>query len=156
MTRQSRQGGESRETFKVRIPPGVREGQRLRVPAKGDPGMGNGGAGDLFLNVRLAPHPLFRVNGADLVHDLELAPWEAVLGARVRAPTIDGQVAVRVPAGTQAGTQLRVRGRGLPEREGRRGDLLLQVTIVVPDKVSEADRKLWDQLAEQSSFSPRG
>ncbi len=156
MTRQNRQGGEQRETFKVRIPPGVREGQRLRVPGKGDSGMGGGGPGDLFLNVRLAPHPLFKVQGSDLVHEVDVAPWEAVLGSRVKVPTLDGRVTVRIPPGSQSGTQLRVRGRGLPAGDKQSGDLLLTLNITVPDEISDSERRLWEQLAEVSDYHPRG
>ncbi|MFA5258182.1 MAG: J domain-containing protein [Opitutales bacterium] len=155
MRRTNRGGVEERDTFKVRIPPGVHEGQRLRVSAKGDPGMGSGGPGDLFLNIRYALHPQFRVQDDDLVYDLELAPWEAVLGTVLRVPTPDGGVSVRVPEGAQAGMQLRVRGRGLPHSDGQRGDLLLPILIDVPDKVSDRERQLWQDLASASSFNPR-
>jgi curved DNA-binding protein len=155
MRRQKRNGVEEKDTFKVRIPPGVREGQRLRVPNKGDPGMGAGEAGDLFLNIRYALHPQFRVQDDDLVYDLELAPWEAVLGAVVRVPTPDGGVSVRVPEGAHAGTQMRVRGHGLPLGNGERGDLILPVVIDVPETASEKERKLWQELASASSFTPR-
>ena len=155
MRRQKRTGVEEKDTFKVRIPPGVREGQRLRVSGKGDPGMGTGIAGDLFLNIRYALHPQFRVQDGDLVYDLELAPWEAVLGAVVHVPTPDGGVSVRIPEGAHAGTQVRVRGRGMPQDGGQRGDLLLPVVIDVPEKVDENQRKLWQDLAAASGFNPR-
>ena len=154
--RRTRRGNvEEKDTFKVRIPPGVREGQRLRVPAKGDPGMGAGEAGDLFLNIRYALHPQFRVQDDDLIYELELAPWEAVLGAVVHVPTPDGGVTVRIPEGAHAGTQVRVRGRGLPLASGERGDLLLPVVIDVPEKVGERERQLWQELAHNSDFNPR-
>ena len=101
-------------TFKVRIPAGVQEGQTIRVPGKGGEGSGGGSAGDLYLRVRLGAHPDFRPRGADLYHDLHLAPWEAVLGCTVEAPRLDGEVSVRIPPGTNNGQRLRVRGRGLP------------------------------------------
>jgi curved DNA-binding protein len=155
MRRQRRTGVEEKDTFKVRIPPGVREGQRLRVSGKGDPGMGTGEAGDLFLNIRYALHPQFRVQDNDIVYDLELAPWEAVLGAVVHVPTPDGGVSVRIPEGAHAGTQVRVRGRGMPQEGGQRGDLLLPVVIDVPEKVDENQRKKWQELADASGFNPR-
>lgn len=155
MRRQRRNGGEEKDSFKVRIPPGVREGQRLRVSNRGDPGIGSGASGDLFLNIRYALHPQFRVQEDDLIYDLELAPWEAVLGTVVRVPTPDGGVTVRVPEGATAGTQLRVRGRGLPNSTGERGDLLLPIVIDVPDKPSERERELWQELAKTSGFNPR-
>ncbi|HNX05330.1 MAG TPA: J domain-containing protein [Opitutales bacterium] len=155
MRRTRRTGVEEKDTFKVRIPPGVREGQRLRVPAKGDPGMGTGEAGDLFLNIRYALHPQFRAQDDDLIYELELAPWEAVLGAVVHVPTPDGGVTVRIPEGAHAGTQVRVRGRGLPLNNGERGDLLLPVVIDVPEKVGERERQLWQELGSVSGFNPR-
>lgn len=155
MRRTRRNGLEEKDTFKVRIPPGVREGQRLRVPAKGDPGMGSGEAGDLFLNIRYALHPQFRVQDDDLIYELELAPWEAVLGTVVRVPTPDGGVTVRVPEGAHAGTQVRVRGHGLPLAGGQRGDLLLPVVIDVPEKADERQKALWQELASLSDFNPR-
>ena len=155
MRRQKRSGVEEKDTFKVRIPPAVREGQRLRVPGKGDPGYGDGQAGDLFLNIRYALHPQFRVQDDDLVYVLELAPWEAVLGTVAHVPTPDGGVSVRIPEGAHAGSQVRVRGRGLPHTDGSRGDLLLPVTIDVPEKVGDREKALWKQLSEESNFNPR-
>ena len=143
------------ETHQVRIPPGVTEGQRLRIPGRGGAGLGGGAAGDLFLRVRLAKHPDFEVDGANLVHEIEVAPWEAVLGTQVRVPTLEGAVGIKVPPGTQNGQRLRVRGRGLPQRGGTRGDLLVSVRIEVPKEVSARERELWEQLARESRFNPR-
>lgn len=151
-----RTGERETETFTVRIPPGAREGARIRVPRKGSPGSGGGPAGDLVLRVRLAAHPDFDVQGADLYHPLELAPWEAVLGAQVVAPTLTGRAKLRIPPGTQAGQQLRVRGQGLPKnREGERGDLYVVVGIQVPARLTDEERKQWEQLARTSRFNPR-
>jgi curved DNA-binding protein len=143
-------------TFKVRIPAGVREGQRIRLTGKGNEGLHGGAAGDLYLRVRLAAHPEFRVRGVDLVHDLELAPWEAVLGATVQVPTLDGPATVKIPPGTANGQQLRVRGRGLLDGQGKtRGDLYVVAQIEVPTRASEHERELWEQLARTSDFRPR-
>ena len=151
-----RTGERETETFTVRIPPGAQEGRRIRVPGKGGPGSGGGPAGDLYLRVRLAAHPDFDVQGADLYHELELAPWEAALGAQVAAPTLTGSVKLRIPPGTQAGQQLRVRGQGLPKSpKGERGDLYVVAKIQVPAKLTEEERKLWEQLARVSRFNPR-
>ncbi len=157
MTRQNATtGAPERETFKVRIPAGVREGQRLRIPGKGEPGANGGAQGDLYLRVKLASHPLFRVrNQSDLVYDLPLAPWEAVLGASVTAPTLEGSVNVKIPPNTRPGAQLRVRGKGLPKSKSQRGDLFLHVEIHTPTKVSPEEEELWRQLAETSTFHPR-
>jgi curved DNA-binding protein len=143
------------DTYQVKIPAGVTEGQRLRVAGRGEAGSGGGAAGDLFLRVRLARHPDFDVEDHDLIYTLELAPWEAVLGANISVPTLSGRVNIKIPAGTQNGQKLRVRGRGLSNRSGGSGDLIVIVTTEVPQQVSEAERKLWEQLARESKFKPR-
>ncbi|HZR17559.1 MAG TPA: DnaJ C-terminal domain-containing protein [Verrucomicrobiae bacterium] len=142
-------------TYQVKIPAGVSDGQRLRVAGRGEIGQGGGEAGDLYLRVRFAKHPDFEVQGHNLLYDAELAPWEAVLGSNISVPTLNGPVNIKIPAGTQAGQKLRVRGRGLPERGGANGDLIVVTRIEVPSKVSEAERKLWEQLARESKFNPR-
>jgi curved DNA-binding protein len=142
------------ETYQVKIPAGVLEGQRLRVPGKGGRGAGGGKPGDLFLNVRLAGHADFRIDGEHLSTEVDLAPWEAVLGANVAVPTLEGLVNIRIPPGTQSGQRLRVRGRGLG-KEGTRGDLFVVTRVQIPDRVSESGRKLWEQLARESNFNPR-
>jgi curved DNA-binding protein len=143
------------QTFRVRIPRGVQEGQLIRVAGKGQAGAGGGAAGDLYLRVRLAKHPDFRVRGADLYVDLELAPWEAVLGATVPLPTLEGSVSLRVPPGASSGQQLRVRGKGLPKRGEQRGDLHAVVSIQSPSQLPPEERALWEQLASKSTFDPR-
>ena len=153
--RRSDDEGERTETYQVRIPPGVREGQRIRLAGQGGRGVGGGPTGDLYLRVRLARHPDFSVRGADLYYDLELAPWEAVLGARARVPALDGTTALRVPPGTAAGSQLRLRGLGLPREDGSRGDLYAVARIQVPRTASAEERALWEKLARTSAFKPR-
>jgi curved DNA-binding protein len=148
-------GAEETETFRVKIPSGVQEGQRIRVPGKGGPGSGGQPAGDLYLTVRFARHPDFEVHGSDLHYTAELAPWEAVLGATVSVPTLNGAVSVKIPAGTTTGQKLRLRGKGLPERGGAAGDLIVEVSVQVPAQVTAEEKKLWEELARQSSFSPR-
>ncbi len=143
------------ETHQVKVPPGVTEGQKLRFTGRGEPGTNGGAAGDLYLRVRLAKHPDFEVDGHNLIHELELAPWEAVLGAEISVPTLDGPVKIKISAGTQSGQKLRVRGRGLPQREGARGDLMVVTSIVTPARISDAEKKLWEHLAHESKFNPR-
>lgn len=155
--RRRRRGSDEIEAqeFKVRIPAGVQDGQVIRVPGKGGEGLGGGPAGHLYLHVRLAAHPDFRASGADLYHDLDLAPWEAVLGTEVPVPSPDGIVTVRIPPGTGAGQRLRVRGRGLPQAGGERGDLYVVVNLELPRSVSGEERALWEQLRHVSDFNPR-
>jgi curved DNA-binding protein len=143
------------ETHQVKIPPGVTEGQKLRLAGRGGAGTGGGGAGDLYLRVRLARHPDFEAEDHNLIYEAELAPWEAVLGTNLSVPALDGRVNIKIPPGTQNGQKLRVRGRGLPQRGGARGDLIVVTQIAVPDKVTVAEQKLWEQLARESRFKPR-
>ncbi len=144
------------QSFKVRIPPGVQDGRTIRVPGHGGEGFGGGPAGDLYLRVHFAAHPYFRANGADLYYDLDLAPWEAVLGTTVSIPSLDGKLNGKIPPGIDSGEKVRLRGRGLPQGpKGERGDLYLVVTIRVPKKVSDKERRLWEELRSVSSFDPR-
>jgi curved DNA-binding protein len=143
-------------TFKARIPKGATDGQRLRLPGKGGKGLNGGRDGDLYLNVALHPHTLFRVTGHDLYLDLPLAPWEAVLGALIEVPTLGGPVNVKVPAGAHAGQKLRLAKRGLPRPHSGAGDLFAIVQIAVPTVVSEREQALYKQLADGSTFNPRG
>jgi curved DNA-binding protein len=144
--------GDRRESHQVKIPAGIAAGQTLRVAGRGESGSGGGANGDLFLRVRFAKHPDFDVEGHNLVRELELAPWEAVLGAEISVPTLDGHVNIKIPAGTPSGQKLRVRGRGL----GKNGDLFIVTKIVVPHKIGDAQKKLWEQLGNESKFNPRG
>jgi len=141
--------------LKVRIPRGAVDGQKLRLPGKGGKGVNGGRDGDVYLNIVLAPHPLFRVSGHDVYLDLPLAPWEAVLGTTVRMPTPGGPVDIKVPPNTAAGRQLRLGGRGLPKPHGAAGDLYAIAQIAVPATVTERERELMQQLAAASTFNPR-
>ncbi len=143
------------ETYQVKIPAGVTEGQRLRVAGRGELGSGGAAAGDLYLRVHLAKHPDFEVQEHNLIYEAPLSPWEAVLGASISVPTLNGRVNIRIPPGTQNGQKLRVRGRGLPRRDGNAGDLIVQTVIETPSQVSDTERKLWEQLAKESRFNPR-
>lgn len=145
----------STEHYKVKIPAGVRDGQKLRLAGRGEAAHGDGAAGDLLLRVCLAKHPEFRVEESDLYYDLELAPWEAALGTHVSVPTLEGGVNIKIPPGTQNGQRLRVRVRGLPDRTGKRGDILVTTQIKMPPTLNEKERALWEQLAKESSFRAR-
>ena len=138
-------------TLDVKIPLGAREGTVLRLAKQGEPGMGGGPPGDLLLHLRLAPHPHYRVVGDDIEMDLPLWPWQAVLGAQVRTETPEGTVNLTVPAGTQAGRRLRLRGRGLPKAGGDRGDLYAVAKIVIPEKPTDAERKAYEALKQDAS-----
>jgi curved DNA-binding protein len=141
--------------LKVRIPRGVVDGQVLRIPGKGGKGQRGGPDGDLYLDIAVRPHPLYRSEGLDLFITLPLLPWEAILGTSVQLPTPAGRVALKVPAGTRAGQRLRLSGRGLARADGPAGHLYALVEIVVPTHVSDAERALLQQLADQSTFNPR-
>ena len=143
------------ETYQVKIPPGVAEGQRLRVAGRGEAGAHGGSAGDLILRVRLARHPDFEVEEHNLIYEVALAPWEAVLGANISVPTLGGRVNIKIPAGTQNGQKLRVRGRGLPVRTAGNGDLIVVAHVDVPAQVTDGERALWEKLAHESKFKPR-
>jgi curved DNA-binding protein len=143
-------------SFKARIPKGATDGQRLRLRGKGGKGVGGGPDGDLYLNIVLHPHALYRVSGHDLYLDLPLTPWEAALGAVVEVPTLSGPVHLKVPPGTHAGQKLRLARRGLPKPTTGEGDLYAIVQIVVPTVLSERERALFRELADGSTFNPRG
>ncbi len=148
-------GLSSTQTLRVKIPVGVRQGQLIRLAGKGHDGSAGGAAGELFLRVTLAAHPEFAVEGADLHYELEVAPWEAVLGATINIRAVDGTVSLKIPAGTAAGQQLRLREKGLPDRDGSRGHLYVSVSVQVPPHATPEERALWEKLAEHSTFKPR-
>ena len=141
------------KTLEVNVPAGIREGAKLRLAGQGDPAPG-GTPGDLFLRVRYLPHPQFKVEGENLHCDVALAPWEAVLGAKVAVPTLEGQVELNIPAGSSSGRKFRLRGKGLGSGVNR-GDLLARVMIKVPAQLSADERELWQKLADVSSFKAR-
>jgi len=139
----------------ARIPKGATDGQVLRLPGQGGKGGEGGRDGDVYLNISLRPHRLYRVSGHDLFLDLPVTPWEAALGATVHIPTLAGAVNLKVPAGTRAGQQLRLGGRGLPTPKGAAGDLYAIVQIAMPQELTERERALLGELAAASSFNPR-
>ncbi len=143
-----RRGGSQKiETYQVKIPRGVHEGQRIRLAGQGEAGAGGGKSGDLFLRVRLARHPDFSVEGNDLVYEAMLEPWQAVLGTELDVPTLEGNRRLKIPGGTQGGQRFRLRERGLPAANGNRGDLYVAAQIAIPKSISDEQRKLWEQLS---------
>lgn len=148
-------GSDGPRTIDFTVPPGVVDGQRIRLAGQGGRGGGDGGApGDLYLVVRFAPHPRYRVDGRDLTVELRLAPWEAALGTSVALDLPGGEVKVKVPAGTSSGRRLRLRGKGLPNPRGTPGDLFAETRIVLPAQLSDVERSLFERLAAESTFDP--
>ncbi len=143
-------------TVRARIPKGVTDGEKLRLPGKGGPGANGGPSGDLYLNIALHPHPLFRPSGHDLYLEVPVTPWEAALGAQIEIPTLEGRLSLKIPAGSKAGQKLRVAGKGLPRPHGGAGDLYAVLGIQVPGTLSAREKELFEQLRAASGFDPRG
>jgi curved DNA-binding protein len=141
-----RAGSDKVEQYQVKIPRGVHEGQRIRLRGQGEAGMRGGKSGDLFLRVRLARHPDFTVEGSDLIHEVKIQPWQAVLGSELLVPTLEGKVRLKIPPGTQGGQRFRLRERGLPGVSGKRGDLYVVAQINVPKKITEREKEIWREL----------
>jgi curved DNA-binding protein len=142
-------------SFTARIPRGATDGQRLRLRGKGGPGMNGGAPGDLYLQIALEPHPLYRASGHDLEIEVPLAPWEAALGAEVEIPTLEGRVTMKVPPGTPSGQKLRLAGKGLPRPGGGAGDLYAVLSVTVPATLTEREEALFQELRKASRFNPR-
>jgi curved DNA-binding protein len=142
-------------TYDIEIPAGAVDGQRLRVSGAGGAGRGEAAPGDLVVTLRVRSDRRYRIDGADIEMDLPLSPWEAALGREVRVSAPGGPVTVRVPQGSSSGRRLRLRGQGMPRPGGRNGDLFARVRILVPDKLSDRERELFEQLSRASSFDPR-
>lgn len=142
------------KTLEVKLPAGVKDGQRIRLSGQGNPGFGNGPAGDLYLKIKIMPHHLYKLADDNVILDLPLAPWEATLGAKVHVPTLEGTVEMNIPAGMTSGKKLRVRGRGLG-CGAKKGDQIVRIVITTPKELTDAERTLWKQLAEISDFEPR-
>jgi DnaJ-class molecular chaperone len=143
------------KTIEVNIPSGVRDGSTVRLAGQGGTGTNGSEPGDLYLHIRLRPHSVFMLKGDDLEVELPVAPWEAVLGAKVQVPTIEGRVELTVPAGAKSGQRLRLRGQGLNKRKGGRGDEYVRLKIAVPKDVTSEERRLYEELKRVSSFNPR-
>jgi curved DNA-binding protein len=140
-------------TLNVKIPKGVKQGQRIRLAGQGSPGMGGGQAGDLYLEVEFKPHSIYRVEGHDVYVDLPVTPWEAALGASIKVPTPDGKVDMKIPAGTVGGRKMRLKERGIPGKPP--GDLYVVPQITTPPANTEADKELYRKMAQQMAYNPR-
>jgi curved DNA-binding protein len=148
-------GSRTQKTYQVKLPVGVKDGTRIRLGGQGGKGSAGGADGDLLLKVRFRKHPRYEVKGHDLTVKVPLAPWEAALGTKVPLQTLDGEVKLTIPAGSQGGQKLRLKGRGLKKSEKDRGDLFARLEIAVPKSLSEREKELFEQLAEASEFDPR-
>jgi curved DNA-binding protein len=142
------------KTYSVKIPPGIREGQKVRLAGRGGPGAAGSPAGDLLLKVELKPHSQFRLDGHDLHVTVPVTPWDAALGTEASIKTLNGTIKVKLPPGTSSGRKIRLRGKGFPKPHGAAGDLFAEVQVVVPSELSAEERKLFEQLAKVSTFKP--
>lgn len=140
-------------TLKVNIPKGVKQGQRIRLAGQGAPGMGEGPPGDLYLEVAFKPHPYYRIEGRDVYLDLPVSPWEAALGARVKVPTPGGALDLKIPAGSNTGKKLRLKGKGIPARQP--GDFYVELKVMTPPANSEQEREYYRKMGATFSFNPR-
>lgn len=154
---ESDQSGSTTKTYDVRIPPGVRDASVIRLAGQGGAGFNGGPTGDLLITIRLAPDPRFRVepDSQNLLTTLPVSPWEAALGAKITVPTIDQEVLVTIPPGSQSGQKLRIRAKGLPKKSGEHADLIVELKIVVPKSLTDEEKALYEQLARVSNFDPR-
>ncbi|MCA1188761.1 MULTISPECIES: DnaJ C-terminal domain-containing protein [unclassified Saccharopolyspora] len=148
-------GPEGTREYRVTVPRGAVDGQRIRLAGQGGRGSGDGPSGDLYLRVRIAPHPRYRLSGRDIHVDLPVTPWEAALGATVPLTTPGGETKVTVPAGSSSGRRLRLRGEGMPHPRGTPGDLYAELRVMVPTTPTARERELFEQLATESTFDPR-
>ncbi len=142
------------KTLDVKVPAGIKDGQRIRLAGQGNPGTNGGSAGDLYLRIHIQPHYMYKVQDNNVIFDLILAPWEVALGAKVRVPTLDGPVEMNIPAGIDSDKKLRIRGKGLGSGK-KKGDQFVRIIIKAPEAKNKAEQELWKKLAEMSTFKPR-
>jgi curved DNA-binding protein len=145
--------GEGPRHLRVKIPAGISDGKRVRLKGQGGPGVGDGEPGDLFVEFRLVPHPRFHPDGRDIHYELPVAPWEAALGTELTVPTLGGEVKLKIPSGSQSGSRLRLKGRGLPGHPP--GDQYVTLKVVLPKPTRAEHRALYEQMAETMNFDPR-
>jgi len=145
---------DDKKTLNVTIPKGTTDGERIRLKGQGGQGIGEGQHGDLYLHIRLVPHPLFDIEGHNLIITVPIAPWEAILGARIEVPTLTGKIKLTLPPNSQTGKRLRIKGKGLTGKTGI-GDLYAVLKIVIPEESDEKTRQAWDSLSKMAEFDPR-
>jgi len=136
------------ETYTVRIPRGVRPGQRIRLAGIGGAGAAGGASGDLYLRVKIEQHPDYELRGPDIYHDVEIPAWQAVLGGEIAVSTLEGKAKLKVPSGTQAGQKFRLAGRGMPGKDGARGDFYVVIQPQLPKHPSAPERELWEKIRD--------
>lgn len=144
-----------KKSYQVKIPEGITDGKTIRLSGQGGKGVGGAPAGDLLLKISFARHPDFSAKEHTIYSTLRISPWEAALGAKIEVPTLEGSVSLSVPAGSQSGQHLRLKGRGLCLKGGARGDMLVELQIAVPKELSPEEKDLFDKLQTTSSFNPR-
>ena len=144
-----RNGRSDVETYEVRIPKGVREGQKIRLAGQGESAGKRGPAGDLYLVVRFEKHPDYQIEGSDLIYDLEIPVWKAVLGGEASIPTPDGSVRLKIPECSQPGRKFRIKGRGLPTSANARGDFYVRLVVQLPGELTAQQRAQWEKLAQE-------
>ncbi len=153
--RPNQAGGLEKKSYKIKIPAGTKDGSTIRLAGQGGPGIANQKAGDLLIKISVTSDNFFSLKGKNLVHKLNISPWEAILGSKIPVRTMDGEVQLKIPAGSQSGAKLRLKGRGLKGKGGE-GDMIVELNVVIPRTVSEKDKTLIEELSKQSAFDPRG
>ena len=143
------------KTFTVKVPAGIRDGEKIRLLGQGKAGIYGGKNGDLFIKIKISDNAKFRLDGSDLSTDLYLTPWEAALGKRVNISSIDETVSLYIPPGIQSGEKIKIPKKGYKDGQGSRGDLVLDIKTVVPKKLSDQEKELFEKLGSVSKFNPR-
>ena len=143
------------KTFSVKVPDGIRNGEKIRLIGQGKPGKNGGKNGDLFIKINIENSKPFKLFSSDLYTDLLLTPWEAAFGTRTNVQTIDGETTIYIPQGMESGEKIKIPNKGYKDGKGGRGDLVAEIKIVVPKKLTEEENKLFEKLKEVSKFSPR-
>lgn len=144
------------KTFNIKIPAGIRNGEKIRLTGQGKAGTDGGKNGDLFIRVNILNNKKFKLDGCDIVTDLYISPWEAALGKNVNVESIEDTVKLDIPAGTQSGEKIRISQKGYKDGQGGRGDLIANIQTVVPKELTEEEKELFEKLKEISTFNPRG